>query len=117
MDGFSLQYTDHAQNQLGALPFEVMSRVESTLERICREHDPMRMGSPVYDIQSRRRYRIDPVQVIAWITCIEPLVHVFTVVEIVFPDQVVPLQPPHPTLPDTRRIMDPRGRQLVPAGI
>lgn len=103
--------------QLESLPYEILSRVETHLERICRDHDPMRIGQPVDGVLTRRRYLIEPVYVVAWITWVEPILRLLTVVEIVFPDvQTVPRQR-FPTLPSTERIMDPLGRPLVPAGI
>lgn len=140
-DEFTLRYTDSAQAQLEALPFDVLSQVEGSLERICREQDPLDAGHTVEDMPSRCRYEIGPVHVVAWVTCIEPDMRLLTVVEIVFPDEVVlerdippqppepPLIPPMPPQPPSvpepapepkvkpRRILYPRRRDPVPAEV
>lgn len=137
---FSLRYTDAAQAQLETLPFDVLSRVEGALDRLCREDDPMELGHAEEGMPSRRRYEVDPVHVIAWVTSIEPDMRLLTVVEIVFPDQPVseevapptpcepppmPLQPPAASAPELpsepkakpRRILYPRRRPSVPAEV
>lgn len=73
-----------------ALPFELLSRVERELERVCREQDPMAAGYAVEDMASRCRYEIGPVHAVAWITRTEPEVRLLTVVEVVFPDKPAP---------------------------
>lgn len=95
--GFRLQYTNHARHQLETLPYETLSRVESHLERVCREHDPLNLGHALEGIETRRQYKIEPVHVVAWVSWIEPIVRILTVVDIVFPDQ--PVTPPGPPLP------------------
>lgn len=121
---FTLRYTDSAQAQLGALPFDLLSQVEGELERICQRADPRETGEAEEGISCRRRYAIGPVCAVAWVTFIEPDTRLLTVVEILFPDQPtteeeaeVPPVPPMPQHPPTAQIpvvpQKPRVRRIM----
>jgi hypothetical protein len=126
-DEFTLRYTDPAQAQLEALSFDVLSKVERELERICREEDPMGLGWAEEAMPSRRRYEIGPVHVVAWVTLIEPDMRLLTVVEVVFPDEPVPdetpsqtplpPQPEHPPTPPEQEPAEGTGLRRKPRRI
>lgn len=92
MTGFTLQYTDSAKAQADALPYEVQTRVKATMEKICREHDPMRIGFSVDGVEFRRIYNVPPARVVAWVTRIPHVkIAILTVVEVELPDTPAPL--------------------------
>lgn len=87
MTGFTLQYTDAARAQMDALPYEALNRVQATMEKICRDHDPMQIGFAVPGAESRRVYTVPPARVVAWVTRIpHARIYLLTVVEVMAPD-------------------------------
>lgn len=112
--GYSLQFTEAAQAQLQELPFEGISQVEKGLERICRDQDPLHTGCPT-DLPSRRRYQVDQVYVVAWVTRVDPVVRLLTVVEIISPDKTSTPSKPAPLAPlPEGKAPVPLGKALVP---